>query len=93
MPLDKNGGQVDDTPTGSRLAPGRRAAIPHPDRRPGAGTDQGVFASDTSGANWTARDAGIEDLHAVRLAIAPGSPSTLYAGTEGASLLPLTRTP
>ncbi len=48
--------------------------------------NDGVYRSDNGGANWTARNEGLDNLHVSALAIDPLAPETVYAGTENGGL-------
>ncbi|MDZ7294203.1 MAG: T9SS type A sorting domain-containing protein, partial [candidate division KSB1 bacterium] len=43
----------------------------------------GVFKSANGGANWSAANAGLTELHVYALEVDPQTPTTLYAGTGG----------
>lgn len=46
------------------------------------GSDGGVFKSVNGGASWSAFNDGLTNLEVFDLALAPGHPNTLYAGTR-----------
>lgn len=49
-------------------------------------TTTGVFKSSDAGATWAASDAGLGNLPIFSLAMVPGQPATLYAGSQGGGL-------
>jgi len=53
-----------------------------------AGTDDGVLAGRRNGASWTKAKAGLAGLRVQTIAIDPGLPRTLYAGTVTAQGVP-----
>ena len=55
------------------------------------GTDAGAFASADGGATWTRLGEGLPRAR-THLSLAPGSPRTVYAATEGGGVYRLERT-
>ena len=47
-----------------------------------AGTDHGVFSSDSYATSWTEANVGLANTLVTSLALDPKTPTTLYAGTE-----------
>ena len=51
-----------------------------------AGTTRGIFASRDGGESWERADGNLGTPRVRRLALAPGTPSRVYAGTEPAAI-------
>jgi hypothetical protein len=53
------------------------------------GTDQGVYRSLNRGADWVEYSNGLTNLRTTDLAIRPGDPTVVYAGTYGIGVFTL----
>lgn len=53
----------------------------------------GVFKSTSGGSSWSAMNAGLGNLNISALALAPTTPRTLFAGTDGSSVWQYTMVP
>lgn len=51
-----------------------------------AGTNSGVFVSTDQGATWTTTANALPGLRVIALAVLPGTPGTLFAGTEASGV-------